>query len=139
MEVQVNLIGVLLAAVSSMAVGAFWYAKPVFGAEWQALIKLTDKQMAAKAAMALTIAFLTSLVMAYVLAHVAFLSNNFFKHSFLQDAVTTSVWMWLGFQGLRVIMHDTFEQRRKKLTLINIGNDFATIVVMGLIIGWIGI
>ncbi|MEK7603195.1 MAG: DUF1761 domain-containing protein [Patescibacteria group bacterium] len=134
-----NLLAVILAAVSSMAVGAFWYAKSVFGADWQTLTRLTDKQIAPKASKALPVAFVTSLVMAYVLAHVAFISNYFFRHSFLQDSVTIAVWMWLGFQGLRVIMHDTFEQRRKKLTLINIGNDFVTIVVMGLIIGWIGI
>jgi len=139
MQVQVNFLAVILAAISSMAVGAFWYSKPVFRTDWQVLIKLTDKQLALRATKALSIAFFTSIVMAYVLAHVIFLSNHFFKNSFFQDAVTTSVWMWLGFQGLRVLMHDTFEQRRKKLTLINIGSDFTTIVIMGLIIGSIGI
>lgn len=139
MQVEVNLLAVVLAAASSMLVGGFWYSKRIFGSDWQVLVKLTEKQITEKAAKALTVAFLTSLIMAYVLAHVIFLSNHFFKHSFLQDSVTTSVWMWLGFLGLRMVMHDTFEHRRKKLTLINVGNEFFTIIVMGLIIGWFGV
>jgi hypothetical protein len=139
MDVQINMWGVLAAAVSSMVVGATWYAKSTFGATWQKLIKLTDKQMAEKAAPALTIAFLSSLVMAYVLAHVSYLSSSFFATSYQQAALTTAWWMWVGFQGFRVIMHDAFEQRRRKLTLINIGNDLVTILVMGLVIGLIGL
>ncbi|MBA2279011.1 DUF1761 domain-containing protein [Candidatus Saccharibacteria bacterium] len=135
MDVQVNYLAVLLAALSSMVVGMVWYAKPVFGTDWQKLVKLSDKDMKAWAPFALVVAFTSSLVMAYVLAHVAFLSNNFYHNSFLQDALTTGLWIWLGFQGLRLFMHDQFERRRKKLSIINAGNELATIMLMALIIG----
>lgn len=140
--IEVNSTAVFLAALSSMAVGSIWYAKGAFGQHWQNLAKLNQKNMKEQAPKALAIAFFSSLLMAYVLAHTIFLSNYFFhhsyvfQHSFMQDAVTTGFWMWLGFQGLRVVMHDAFEQRRKKLTLINIGNDLATVMVMAVIIGW---
>jgi hypothetical protein len=135
MDVQINVWAVILAAASSMAVGAVWYAKSVFGTSWIKLAKLDEKKMASGAPQALTIAFLSSLVMAYVLAHVTYLSNQFFGNSFMQDALSTAFWMWLGFQGLRIWMHDAFEQRRKKLTLITAGNALVTIMVMALIIG----
>jgi hypothetical protein len=135
MEVEVNYLAVLLAAASSMVVGMIWYAKPVFGADWQHMVKLSDKEMKDWAPFALVVAFVSSLVMAYVLAHVAYLSNSFFGNSFLQDTLTTALWLWLGFIGIRIFMHDQFEHRRKKLSIINAGNELATIMVMALIIG----
>lgn len=138
MSVEVNLLGVFLAAVSSMVVGGVWYAMPVFGKTWAKLAKLSDKDMKEWAPQALGLAFVSSLVMAYVLAHVAFLSHEFFDNSFFQDTLTTAFWMWLGFQGLRTLMHDGFERRSYKLSILNAGNDLVTILVMAVIIGIIG-
>lgn len=137
MEVQVNWLAVVLAAVSSMVVGAVWYAKPVFGTVWAKLVKLDDKKMREGAPMAMLLAFVASLVTAYVLAHVTYISNNFFGNSFMQDAVTTAFWLWLGISATRVITHDAFEQRPMNLTLLTLGNQLVTLVVMGLIIGWL--
>ncbi len=139
MNVEVNWLAVVLATLSSMVIGSIWYSKSVFGKSWQKMINLKEDQMRKGAAKALSLAVLASLVMAYVLAHVTFLAHDFFNNSFLQDALSTAFWMWLGFQGFRLVMHDSFEQRRKKLTLINLGNDLVTILVMGLIIGLVGV
>jgi hypothetical protein len=135
MDVQVNHLAVLLAALSSMVVGSVWYARGVFGAAWMKMAKVDEKRAKEGAPLALTVAFLSSLVMAYVLAHVTYLSNNFYNNSFLQDALMTGLWMWVGFQGTRILMHDLFEGRRKKLSLMNAGNELVTILVMALIIG----
>jgi hypothetical protein len=138
MNVEVNWLAVVLAALSSMVVGSIWYAKPVFGSAWMKMVGLDDKKAAEGAAVALGLTLVVSFVTAYVLAHVAFLSNNYFGNSFLQDSLTTAFWMWLGFTAARFLTHDLFEHRRKKLTLMNIGNEFVTIMVMGLIIGLLG-
>lgn len=45
MTVEINYIAVVLAALSSFAVGAFWYSEGVFGAKWRALIKMDKKTM----------------------------------------------------------------------------------------------
>lgn len=136
MEVQINVWAVLLATASSMVVGSIWYSQAVFGKEWMKLanVKPTGEAMWKPLATTLVV----SLITAYVLAHVIFLSNEFFGNSFLQEAVTTSLWLWLGLTAARFITHDAFEGRRKKLTLINIGNEFTTLLVMGLIIGMFG-
>lgn len=135
MNVDVNYLAVFLAALSSMVVGAVWYAKPVFGTTWMKLVGLDEKKMNAKAPIALSLAFVLALLMAYIIAHFAFLSNAFYGNSFLQDAVATAFWLWLGIALTRAVTHDAFEQRPGKLTLMNAANMLVTMVVMGAIIG----
>jgi hypothetical protein len=135
MEVQVNIWAVLLATASSMVVGSIWYAKPVFGNIWMKAAKVDPKKMDAGAPKAIILTVIMSFVTAYVIAHVAFLSNKFFGHSFLQDAVTTAFWLWLGMTGARLIVHDLFEHRPKALTLLNVFHELVTIMIMGLVIG----
>lgn len=134
-NVEVNYLGVFLAMASSMVVGSIWYAKGVFGTEWAKMVKLTDKQMEQDAAKAIGVTVVVSLITAYVLAHVAFISNKFFGHSFLQDSLSTAFWLWLGLTAARMITHDAFERRQTKLTVMNVAHEFVTIMVMGLIIG----
>jgi hypothetical protein len=134
MDVQVNSLAVLLAALSSMAVGSIWYARPVFGNKWIKWAKV-DMNTGRGMVLPLVTAFIASLVTAYILAHVTYLSNQFFGHSYLQDALSTAFWLWLGLTAARFVTHDVFEGRPWKLTLLNIGNEFVTLMVMGLIIG----
>lgn len=135
MNVEVNYAAVFLAAASSMVVGSVWYAKPVFGKLWMKLIDKKEKDLTANAAKAIGLTFVASLFTAYILAHVTFLSNRFFGNSYLQDAVTTAFWMWLGFTAARFLTHDLFENRPSKLTLLNVAHELVTFVVMGIFIG----
>lgn len=135
MDVQVNYWAVLLAAVSTMVVGSIWYAKPVFGKTWMKLVQLDEKKASAGAAKALSLTFVLSLLTAYVLAHVTYLAHSFFGNSFFQDAVSTAFWVWLGFVMTRLVTHALFEQRNHKITLLSVGNEFVTIMVMGVVIG----
>lgn len=137
MGVEVNWLAVILATASSMVVGAIWYAKPVFGLMWMKLVRLDDKAMASDAAKAIGGTIFASFLTAYVLAHVTFLSHHFFNNSYLQDALSTAFWMWLGFTAARFITHDVFERRPTVLTFLNIGHELVTLLVMGLIIGWL--
>lgn len=140
MNVDVNYVAVFLAAVSSMVVGSVWYAQGVFGKAWASLAKvdLGKKVKNSEMVTLLGLTFLAALVTAYVLAHVTALSNAYFKNDFLQDALSTGFWVWLGFTALRFWTHDMFEGRRKKLTLLNVGNEFVTIMLMALVIGLVG-
>lgn len=139
MEVQINYLAVILAMASSMIVGSIWYARGVLGNQWIKLAKIDIKKDRGSVAKPIAITVVVSLVTAYVLAHVAYLSNQFFDNSFLQDTLTTAFWLWLGLIAARFITHDAFEGRPAKLTVINLGNEFVTIMIMGLIIGFIGV
>lgn len=135
MEVQVNLLAVALATVAGMVVSAFWYSERVFGAEWCRLTKLKGKALKIESTQGALIIFIASLVTAYVLAHITYLSHAFFGNSYLKDALTTAFWVWLGIAGVRMAAHDTFQRRPVKLTLINTSHELITLLVMALIIG----
>jgi len=139
MEVQVNYLAVFLAMLSSMVVGSVWYARKVFGNTWAKLAKIDMDKDRGSVFKPIATTVVVSLITAYVLAHVAYLSNHFFENSFLQDSLMTAFWMWLGFTAARFITHDAFEGRPVKLTVLNIGNEFVTIMAMGLIIGLFGV
>lgn len=138
--VDINYLAVFLAAVSSMAVGSVWYAQGVFGKAWMKLAKIKADRTpkTAEVVVLLGSTFVASLVTAYVLAHVSFLSNTYFKHDFLQDALTTAFWLWLGLTAARIFVHDAFESRPWKLTLMTAAHELVTILLMALIIGLFG-
>lgn len=136
MDVEVNWLAIVLATASTMVVGSTWYAPKVFGNRWEKWARV-DKEAQKKNGWAYPLlgTLAMSLITAYVLAHVTFLAHDFFNNSFLQDALTTGFWLWLGFTAARMFTHDAFEARRKKLTLLNVSHEFVTIMVMALIIG----
>ncbi len=136
MDVDVNWIGVLLAAVSSFVIGGIWYAPGVFGEMWRKLIgmkKETMKKGPHPSAWILTV--LGAFLQAYVLAHVTYLSFTFFDNGWMETALLTSLYMWLGFQLSMILTHDSFEQRPHKLTLLTAGNQLATLLTMGFVLG----
>lgn len=140
MGVEVNMLGVFLAAVSSMVVGSIWYSKGVFGTTWGKMAGIDEKKAKADAGMALTGMFVLALVMAYVLAHVAYLSGSFFTDkTYMESAVTSGFWVWLGFVLPVVASNSLFDQRRKKLSAIHAGNWLVTLLVMGWVIGLVGL
>jgi Protein of unknown function (DUF1761) len=139
-EVSVNYAAVLLAAISSMLVGGIWYAKPVFGTEWMKLAKVDEKKAQKDAGKAMGGMFVLALVMAYILSHmIYFASLHFSDRSFFSIGLTTALFAWVGFVLPTVASSSLFEQRRKKLTAINLGNWLVTLVVMGAIIGKMGL
>lgn len=140
MDVSVNYLAVFLAAASSMVVGSIWYSKAAFYERWAKLAKVKPIPGFKNSDMVvlLGMTFVASLVTAYILAHVSFLSNQFFKNEFLQDAVSTAFWLWLGLTAARMFTHDLFENRPRQLTLLSVSNELVTLLVMAVIIGAMG-
>ena len=128
------------ADLSSMVVGMIYYAKPVFGDAWQKMVKLDEAKMKQGMGPAMTKSIIASLVTAYVLAHVTYLSSVYFVDgTFMSAALTTAFWLWLGISATTIVVHDAFEQRPMKLTAMNAGNQLFTLLAMGLIIGSLGL
>jgi hypothetical protein len=136
MEIELNWIAVVLAALSTMVVGSLWYG-PLFGKMWTKLAKIkTDPNFGAAQAVPLYLtAFIGSFITALVLAISAFLAHDFYGGSFLTVAIVTGGVLWLGFTAARVNMHDSFEGRPKALTALTVLHEFVTILVMAVIIG----
>jgi hypothetical protein len=140
MDVEVNLIGVLAAAVVAMVIGSVWYSNAVFGKQWRKLEDINEAK--GKEGMGKGIAgmIVISLLAAYVLAHIAYLSDSFFVDSDFQSAaVSTAFWVWLGFFVPALAGNSLFNQRPWKSTIIHLGNWLVTLLAMGLTIGLIGL
>ncbi len=137
MEVEINVWAVLAATVASFVVGMIWYSPQVFGERWRKLIKMDKKVMdkgPEPSAWLLTVA--GALLQAFVLAHVTYLSSQFFTdYSWMQAALSSAFWMWAGFQLSMILTHDSFEQRPLTLSILTAGNQLATLLAMGLVIG----
>ncbi len=97
MEISINYWAVLVAAVVQMVVGSLWFSPLCFAKQWMASLgmNMADMDAAKNKGMAKTYlaAFVSSLVMAYVLAHFAYytLSTN------VADGLQLGFWVWLGF------------------------------------------
>ena len=137
MNVEVNFLAIVLAMVSSFVVGAVWYSEGVFGAQWRELIKMHKKTMQkGPGGRAWVLTVVAAFLEAYVLAHVTYLAAMFFTdRSWMNVALTTAFWMWVGFQLSLVLTHDSFERRPLKLTIMTAAHQLVTLLVMGVIVG----
>ena len=135
MELEINLLGVLLAFVASMIVGFVWYAKPVFGKEWMKLVGITEKQAQKNAGQATMKMLPAAAVQALLLAVAVSIASYFYpEKTWMEVSVMAGIFLGLV-QAMAVISHDAFELRDFKLTLINVGNQVATMLAMGIAIG----
>jgi hypothetical protein len=130
---QVNLLAVLLCGLSSMVLGALWYAPPLFGRPWQRLTGLSDEAMAGgNMAMIFGLAFLLSLAAAYVFA--MFLGPDMGTGpATAAGAAAGLCWVAAAF-GINYL----FERRSFRLWLINGGYHALQFTAFGLILGLMG-
>jgi len=94
-DIAINYWAVLVAAIVSFVVGWLWYG-PLFGKMWKGLMGFTDesmKAMAMKPATAMFWEFVTSLIMAYVLANFTVVWGALG----VAGAWSLAFWIWLGF------------------------------------------
>lgn len=96
-EIDVNYMAVLVAAIASMVIGMAWYSKTLFGGVWMQLSGTTEKDMqkAKQKGVTKQIAgqFIATLVTAYVLAHFV----RYVNAMSWTDGVQAGFWIWLGF------------------------------------------
>lgn len=137
MNVEVNYLAVVVAAVASMVMGFLWYSKILFGKLWMKLsgyttesLKKAQKEMGKLYA----VSFVVSMVTAYVLSHVMVLSENFYQYSELSTGLTTAFWMWLGFMMPVQLMGEIFGEKKWKLFGINTGYQLVSLILMAVVL-----
>src|SRR5829696_6676240 len=100
---KINYPAVVASAIAYWVLGAVWYSPLLFARPFIALKGWTPEQLAAVEAQShageIGLAFLTSLVLAYVLAH-------FVKFTGAETAASgahTGFWLWLGMGALLAV------------------------------------
>ena len=139
--IEVNYLAVLVASVASMVVGFIWYHPAVLGKPWMALSGRTQADLEKEKKempKVYGISYVLSLITAYVLFHVMTLSLNFFNYAPLMTGLTSAFWMWLGFMMPVQATGTLFGDKKWKLFGINTGYQLASLLVMGLVLGYLG-
>ena len=127
MEVDVNYLAVLLAAVASMVVGFLWYGV-FFKKSWMHLMgHIPGSKGMMGPGLAYLIQFVASLAMACVLARVITLSQNW---------LSTSFWVWLGFIVPVTLGIVLWENKPWKLWCINASHYLVGLLAMGYVLSF---
>lgn len=127
MSVNINWIAVLIAGASAFVVGGIWYGA-LFARRWQALVGLSDEEVASGRQRVFGGALVLSLVMALNLAF--FIGAEGATFGLFAGLAAGVGWVAMAF-GVNYL----FERRPLALFLLNAGYNVITFALMGLIIG----
>lgn len=127
---DVNYLGVLVAAILSMVVGAFWYSPGVFGKQWMGLIGKKQKDLEKGGSAAYGVAAIGFLLMAYVLAHFV----DYTGATTLVRGLEVGFWSWLGFVAPATAINAAFSLRPRQLWLIEAGYFLVSLLVSGAVL-----
>ncbi len=121
-----------------MVIGFLWYG-PLFGKQWRHLMgfNLDDmKKMPLTMGQAMVGGFITALVMAYVLAHDAFVWGAFFAGSQSPEmfALSLAFWIWLGYFLTNTSGAWLWEGRPFKLVVLNAANQLVSLFAMACVL-----
>ncbi len=127
----VNWPAVIVAAVSTFALGGLWYSPALFGRAWMAENNLSEDELRkGNMAKIFGLSFVFSLLMSANLA------------MFLAEPKTTASWgatagflAGFGWVALGIAIISLFERRSWKYIFINTGYMTVAFVLMGLILG----
>jgi Protein of unknown function (DUF1761) len=134
---HINLLGVLVAAISTMVVGLLWYSPLLFAKPWvrEMGYDMNDKakmeEMKKSAGPAYAGSFVASLVSAFVLA----LFLHWTKAANWQFGALIGFHVWLGFVATVQLTGVLFMKQSMKLFAINTGYQLVCYLVMGAILG----
>jgi hypothetical protein len=136
-EITINYLAVVVAAIANIIIGTLWYG-PLFGKQWMRLSGLTKesiKDMKMSPAGAYIAGTITALVMAYVLAHDAFVWGVFFGDSgTFMFALQLAFWIWLGYVATTQVGSVFWEGKSWKLFWLNTAQSLVSLIVMASIL-----
>ncbi len=134
--VSINYWAVLVATIASMVIGSLWYG-PVFGKAWMKLMKFSPKdikKMRLSPAQAMSMGFVATLVMSFVLAHFV----DYVGATTIGTAAQLAFWLWLGFSAPLLLGSFLWENKPFKLWVLNAAHRLVEMIVMAAILAvWV--
>ncbi len=129
---RINYLAVLASGILYWVLGGVWYG--IFTERFVALMRWTPEDLARieaqGSAKELAVAFVTSLLTAYVLAHFIRYVNA--RSAF--DGALTGFWLFVGFVLTTNLATVIFERRPTGLYLISMGYNLTGLVLMGVVL-----
>ena len=128
-----NYLAVVVAAIAHFIIGGLWYGV-LFGNKFVELIGWSPEKLKAMEShnptKQMVIAFLTGLLLVYILAHFV----HYTGARTAIDGLQTAFWLWLGFVATTQLSTVVFEERPLGLYLLNVGYEFVGCAVAGIIL-----
>lgn len=130
MEVHVNYLAVIVAAVVTYIIATIWYGV-IFRKAWSQLTGIADMK---PAAMNIVLVFVGSLIMSYVLYHSITFGNHYVGTSGSGGGLMGGFFSWLGFVAPVTLSTKLYEKKPWGLWLLDNGFWLVSLLVMGLIL-----
>lgn len=130
MEVHINYLAVIAAAIASYIIAMIWYAA-IFGKVWSRLTGITEMK---PAPMNIVLVFVGSLVMSYVLCHSIAFGNYYVGTSGVGGGLMGGFFSWLGFIAPVTLSTKLYEKKPWGLWLLDNGFWLISLLVMGSIL-----
>ena len=134
MDIAVNYLAVVAAAVIAYAIGAVWHSPVGFGKYWMRLMGLNSdsmRKMPLTAAQAMSIGFAVTLLVSYVFAMFMSLTYAFT----VSTAMQLGFWLWLGFLAPTLANGWLWEGKSLKLFAFNAAYALVNIEIMAIVLG----
>ena len=131
MNVEVNYLAVLIAAIIYYASGALWYSTLLFGKSWMGLVGLTAKKLEAakkSAWKSYLISFMAAFFISYGIARIELYMNVIT----ILGGFHTGFWAWFCFVLTTMATNYSFAGRSPKLLIIDGGYHLYGFLVIGI-------
>src|SRR5215470_11647893 len=133
LPMKINYPAVLIATIVHFLVGGIWYGL-LFSNKFVELIAWSPEKLKEmenhNPAKELVIAFISALVLVYILAHFV----QYTKARTAIDGIQTAFWLWLGFIATTQLATVVFEERKLGLYLINVSYQLVACALAGIIL-----
>lgn len=134
-EVSVSWLAIGVATVAAMVIGSLWYG-PLFGKSWMKAVGFKKKDAEGMSWWPMVAMLGLALAQAVILAHfIAYAANFYFDFDGWVIGALTGLWAFAGFVAPVLISNTMFAKGSTTLLKINLGNQFVTLLAMGVILG----
>ncbi len=138
MHIEINWLAVVIATFIGTAIAGVWYQEPVFGKAWRKATGVTPKQSKQAGNSPMVVLLLANFITALALAGLVYVSSHFFNNYTIGFALLIGAVAALALSATTLIVHNGFELKPKKLTVINVAYQLAIFLGMTLVIGLFG-
>lgn len=127
-EVSINYMAVVFAAVIYMAIGAFWYSPALFAGQWlEGMGKKASDIDRDKMGQVYGVTAIAALIQSFVLAHFV----QYAGAVTLSDGMKVGAWVWLGFLATSGLVMTLFENKNKQVYYISAGYQLVGLIITG--------
>lgn len=130
MEIHVNYLAIVVAALANYVIATIWYAV-FFGKLWKKLTGITDMK---PSPVNIILVFIGSLILSFVLYHSIVFGNAYFKMSGVAGGLMGGFFGWLGYIAPVTLSTKLYEKKPWGLWLLDNAFWFISLLVMGTIL-----